>query len=143
MKNKTLLLLALVILAACGEKKQKSTPPEKTVEVFRNLRPNAVIDQWNDESPIWEAKYTDGSEKGAISFDQDSNVTETELVLSEHELPNLEMVKSFIIANYPQEKMIRCEKFTKIGGDITYEVQVTGKELVFDSAGNFLAEEPD
>ncbi|SKC19690.1 hypothetical protein [Dyadobacter psychrophilus] len=143
MKNKTLPLLAIVILAACTEKKQGTTPPEKTVEAFKTLHPKAVIEKWNDEPPIWEAKYSEGSEKGAVSFDQKNDVTETELVLSENALPNLEAIKGYITANYPKERILRCEKIVKTAGDTTYEIQITGKELIFDTAGNFIAEEPD
>lgn len=142
MKNKSFALLAIVVLAACSGKKE-ATPPEKIAAAFRVMHPDAVINQWNDESPIWEAKYTEGSTKGAVSFDQNAKVTETELVLPENELPNISTVKGYITANYPDEKIQRCEKIQKTGGDLTYEIQITDKELIFDSTGNFLAEEPD
>lgn len=130
-------------LASCAEKKQEATPPQQTIEAFKKMHPSAVITQWNDETPIWEAKFTEGSQQGAVSFDASNQVTETELVLPENELPNRDAILGFITKNYPGEKISSCEKISKSGSQITYEIQITGKELVFDSAGNFKNEEPD
>jgi len=92
---------------------------------------------------MWEAKYKDGEEKGAVSFNSKAEVTETELVIPESQLPNVSVIPDYIKVHYPNEKIQGCEKITKADGTITYEIQITGKEIVFNAEGKYLSEEMD
>jgi hypothetical protein len=136
-----LILLLVFAIAACQSSKTEA--PATIQDAFKRLHPDATILQWNDESPVWEAKYKEGNEKGAVSFDANGEVTETELVIDEAQLPNSPVIPDYIKTNYPGEKIQGCEKITLAGGTVTYEIQITGKELVFDADGNFLEVEPD
>jgi hypothetical protein len=136
-------LIVLSVLSACNQITKTRQVPTNIAEAFVKLHPNATILQWNDEPPIWEAKYKDGKEKGAVSFNDKAEVTETELVVSESELPNASLIPDYIKANYPNEKIQGCEKITKQDGSIIYEIQITGKEIVFDATGKYLSEEKD
>lgn len=140
MKANPILLLAFAIIA-CQSSKPEA--PAAIQDAFKKLHPDATILQWNDESPVWEAKYKEGGEKGAVSFDANGDVTETELVVDEAQLPNSPVIPEYIKSNYPGEKIQGCEKISLANGTITYEIQITGKELVFDDQGKFLAIEPD
>jgi hypothetical protein len=140
MKANLILLLAFAI-SACQSSKQEA--PASIQDAFKKLHPDATILQWNDESPVWEAKYKEGNEKGAVSFDANGEVTETELVIDEAQLPNSPVIPEYIKANYSGEKIQGCEKITLANGTVTYEIQITGKEIVFDSEGKFLEEELD
>lgn len=140
MKANLILLLALAI-SACQSSKPEA--PASIQNAFKKLHPEATILQWNDESPVWEAKYKEGNEKGAVSFDANGEVTETELVIDEIQLPNSPSIPEYVKANYPGEKIKGCEKITLASGTVTYEIQITGKELVFDAEGKFLEEEED
>jgi len=145
MMNKAFFLVAVSVLffTACNQKSQGRQVPDDLVEAFQKLHPNATILKWNDEPPIWEAKYKDGNEKGAVSFNLKSEVVETELVIEQSQLPNGAAIPDYIRTNYPNEKIQRCEKVTKQDGHHTYEIQITGKEIVFDANGKYLEEEPD
>ncbi|GEP97734.1 PepSY-like domain-containing protein [Chitinophaga cymbidii] len=132
-------LLAATIMAGCS---QKGNPPEKIVAAFKKLHPQATIEKWNDEPPVWEAKYKDATGSGAVSFDKNGVVTETELVINEDQLPAQPAIPDYIQANY-KEKLQRCEKIVTADGTTTYEIQITGKEIVFDAQGKFLQEEAD
>ena len=136
-----LILLLVFAISACQSVKPEA--PASIQEAFKKLHPEATILQWNDESPVWEAKYKEGNEKGAVSFDANGEVTETELVINEVELPNSPAIREYIKSNYPDEKIKGCEKITLANGTVTYEIQISGKELVFDSEGKFLEVEPD
>jgi hypothetical protein len=140
MKANLILLLAFAI-SACQSSKPEA--PSAIQDAFKKLHPDATILQWNDESPVWEAKYKEGDEKGAVSFDASGEITETELVIDEVQLPNSPIIPEYIKTNYPGEKIQGCEKIILANGTVTYEIQITGKELVFDDRGKFLAIEPD
>lgn len=139
MRSMMCLPLIAVTLAACQS--EGPEPPQNITAAFHRLYPEARITQWNDESPIWEAKYTESDTKGAVSFNANGEVTETELVVPDSALPAAGMV--YITEHYPRERVQRCERVTDDRGKVVFEIQITGKELVFDAQGSFLQEEPD
>lgn len=143
MKKLLTSIICIVLLAACNQAAKTREVPTNISEAFIKLHPNATILKWNDEHPIWEAKYQDGEEKGAISFNAKAEVTETELVISENLLPNASVIPDYIKTHYPNEKIKGCEKIAKADGTIIYEIQITGKEIVFDGSGKYLSEEKD
>ena len=147
--KKTILLSLTISLFACNQnpkEKQLSEQrrvPEQIETAFKKLHPKATILKWNDEPPIWEAKYQEETEHGAVSFNENSEVVETELVIAESELQNLPSIPKYIKENYPTEIIKGCEKIDKQNGTTIYEIQITGKELLFDHTGKFLSEELD
>lgn len=143
MQKITLLLLVITFYSCNQNLKEQRKVTQIIEEAFKNLHPTAAILKWNDEPPIWEAKYKDGLEKGAVSFNNKAEVVETELVISESQLPNASVISDYIKVHYSNEKIQGCEKITKQDGTNTYEIQITGKELVFDNTGKFLNEELD
>ena len=143
MKKILIPIISILLMAACNQSSKTREVPSNIEEAFTKLHPNATIEKWNDEPPIWEAKYKDGEEKGAVSFNDKAEVVETELVVSENELPNAPIIPDYIKANYLNEKIQGCEKITKQDGTIIYEIQITGKEIVFDREGKYLSVEKD
>lgn len=142
MKN-FLLALTAITVCSCASIQQKREVPDHIAAAFKELHPNATILKWNDEPPIWEAKYKEKTQQGAVSFNTDAHVVETELVIEESELPNEASIKTYIETHYPAEKIKGCEKIETQDHAITYEIQITGKELVFDASGSFVKEELD
>ena len=143
MKKLLFLFISILLLAACNQTAKPREVPTNISQAFVKLHPNATILKWNDEPPIWETKYKDGEEKGAVSFNDKAEVVETELVITESQLPNATTIPDYIKAHYPNEKIQGCEKITKQNGTIIYEIQITGKEIVFDAEGKYLSEEKD
>lgn len=143
MRNFTPALGLFVLIGLSCQNPKKREAPEVVKEAFHKMHPNATVTKWNDEPPMWEAKYEDGDEEGAVSLDPKGKVTETELVIKQNRLPNPKMIQGYIRDNYPGESPDHFEKITKPDGTITYEIQITGKELVFDHNGKFLTEELD
>lgn len=143
--NKFTILSAFVVMSlfACNQSSNSRQVPSNIAEAFTKLHPNASIEKWNDEPPMWEAKYKDGTEKGAVSFNAKAEVVEKELVIDQSQLPNGSTIPDYINAHYTNEKIKGCEKITKQDGSITYEIQITGKEIVFDGEGKYLSEEKD
>ena len=142
--SKFIILFLVATFYSCNQNpNEQRKVPQIIEEAFKKLHPTATILKWNDEPPIWEAKYQEGKEKGAVSFDSIAQIVETELVIAESELRNLPSIPKYIKENYSKETIKGCEKIEKKNGTIIYEIQITGKELLFDSTGNFLSEELD
>ncbi|MCW2118254.1 hypothetical protein [Flavobacterium sp. 7A] len=143
MKNLILLLTVLFAFTACKQSSTSREVPENIKMAFVKSHPYAIILKWNDEPPFWEVKYKESTEKGAVSYDENAVITETELVITKDLLPNGATIPNYIKANYPKEKMQGYEKITTASGTITYEIQIPGKEIVFDANGKYLLEEKD
>lgn len=143
--NKIIFLFSagVLLIGACNQSQKSRQVPTNILEAFVKLHPKATILKWNDEPPIWEAKYKDGEEKGAASFNDKAEIVETELVIDQSQLPNSSTIPNYINARYTNEKIRGCEKVIKQDGSITYEIQITGKEIIFNADGKYLSEEMD
>lgn len=142
MKAKLIFLSAFAIATACQPKKEVVVP-DIIKESFEKIHASATNVLWIEEPPMFEAKFTDGLMKGAVSFNEKGEVVETEEVIEQDKLPNLTGIIDYIDTHYPGESIKQSEKITKQDGTVVYELQITEKELVFDADGNFLEEEPD
>lgn len=132
-----------LLAAACSPSGKNVQVPDKTLEAFNRLHPNATEVKWIEEPGLFEAKFTDGKLKGAVSFDIYSEVIETEQVIDLSELPSRAEVEEYITEHYPKEVIQRAERVERKDSKPIYEIQITGKELVFSEAGEFYSEEPD
>lgn len=143
MKALLIVLCLWVSISACQSSKNKVAVPDNIKNAFAQVHPNATDIRWIEEPGIYEAKFSDGTMKGAVSFNEKGDVVETEEVIGQDNLPNLVSIIEYIRTSYPGESIQQCEKITKQDGSIIYELQIQGKELVFNSEGQFLEEEPD
>jgi hypothetical protein len=66
-------------------------------------------------------------------------VLETETGISEGELPAA--IKEYLQKNNKGAKIDETSMIISASGELTYEVEVKKKDLIFDSAGNFLRAE--
>lgn len=141
---KTLLFLfSLLVISSCQPSNKGVIVPDAIRKTFQKMHPNATSIHWIQEPSIFEAKFEDGAMQGAVSFNEAGEVVETEEVIEKEQLPHLDIIEDYIKTNYAGEAIRKCEKIVKKDSTIIYEVQITGKELVFDSQGTFLEEEPD
>lgn len=143
MKSIRLFIFFFVVVSACKSPKNEMIVPDKVKQAFEKLYPTATDVRWIQEPSIFEAKFTDGKMKGAVSFNDMAEIMETEEVIEKEQLPNLAGVLDYIHEHYEGETVTSFEKITKQGGQVSYELQITGKELIFDAEGKFLEEEPD
>lgn len=143
MKANLIIPFILFAAIACNSSKKEVVVPDNIKTAFNKIHPNATDVHWVQEPSIFEAKFTDGEMKGAVSFNENAEVVETEEVIMQDQLPNLNGITEYIKTKYSGESIQRCEKIVKKDSTIIYEIQITGKELVFDSQGNFKEEEPD
>lgn len=97
--------------------------------------------QWERAAPYYEAVFTLAGNHRAIKFDTKGHVAETEVGMPVANLPAA--IKTYMKAHYPKEKIQAAETVTKASGERSYEIRITGMEIVFDAAGTFREEEKD
>jgi adenine C2-methylase RlmN of 23S rRNA A2503 and tRNA A37 len=77
----------------------------------------------------------------SVVFDSNGKLIEKEEDIEITELPA--NAREYLSKNFPKSKIREVEKNTNAQGIITYEVEIKGKELIFDENGNFIEETKD
>lgn len=77
----------------------------------------------------------------SVLIDASGNILETEVEIKIDELPA--SAKAYAAQHYAGQKIKEAAKITDSKGAVTYEIEVKGKDLIFDNTGKFLKEVKD
>jgi hypothetical protein len=143
--EKLFVLFALALaVTSCDEQKLKDKEiPTNVKEAFQKQFPSAKEAKWENEDGKFEVSFEqDGKEMSAVFTPVNGALEETEVEIKKEDLPAQAL--AYISQNYKDEKIEETAKITKANGEINFEAEVKGRDLIFDSNGNFLtAEEED
>ncbi|QKJ31775.1 PepSY-like domain-containing protein [Mucilaginibacter mali] len=146
MKNLKKLMLMAVLTGAVssGAYAQKITAakvPAAVKAAFAKTNPGVTNVKWEKEDGKFEAGYTMGGHEMSALYDANGTMTESEMGIKVSELPT--SVLSYVSANRKGAKIKEAAKITKAGGEVNYEAQVNGKDMIFDAKGSFIKEVKD
>ncbi|MEO7800901.1 MAG: PepSY-like domain-containing protein [Ginsengibacter sp.] len=97
--------------------------------------------KWEKENGKYESNFKhDGHEMSAL-FNTDGSLEETEMEIKISQLPA--GVTSYVRDNRKGSSIKEASKITKANGDINYEAEVKGTDLIFDSNGKFIKQQED
>lgn len=135
MKTISILLGALFAMtfAHAQEISNKEVPTVVTNTLQKNY-PSAEKLRWEVEKGNYEAEFEVNETGYSLLIDISGNILETEMEIKVAELPV--KAKDFVSKNYAGKKIKEATKITDSKGDVTYEAEVKGKDLIFDSDGN-------
>jgi hypothetical protein len=140
MKKSMLIAVGLMIsLAACAQKVKESEVPTVVKDAFKKSYKDAKEVKWEKEGANFEAEFEIGETDQSVVFDAMGHLVETEVEIKVDELPS--GAKDYIAKNYRDTKIKEATKITDAKGTITYEAEIKGKDLIFDSTGKFIKEE--
>lgn len=142
MKNKIFpaCAIALITVSACGQKMDASKVPAAVKSTFVKQF-QGVTPKWEKEGAKFEAGFLqDGLEMSAV-FDANGNMEESEMEINVNVLPPV--VLNYIKTHYSGLPVKEAAKITKSNGEINYEAAIKGRDLIFDSSGNFIKEAKD
>ena len=141
MKRFLLLNLALgCLLSAYTQQISVNKVPSVVMEGFKKVHPR-VSATWEWEDANYEANFREGNKSMSCVLDKQGTIIETETMIGLSELPP--KARMYLAKNYKGKKVKEVSKIEKAGGQINYEVVMTGKELLFDAAGNFMRVEKE
>lgn len=138
---KTLILMVAIMLTTTITNAQNvkvTTVPAPVKEAMKKLYPSAADIKWEKEKGNYEANFKTGTQEQSVVFDPSGVVLETEVEITERELP--EAVKQYMAQHHKAEKIKETARITDAKGVVTYEVEIKGKDLLFDSNGKLLNE---
>ncbi len=142
MKKIVLMLVAAMITSLTFAQKIKDTEVPTAVKVaFKKNYPTAKEAKWEKENGNYEVNFDLNKVDNSVLMDDKGNILETEVEIELSQLPL--GVLEYVKANYSGQKVKEAAKITNANGTVTYEAEIKGKDLIFDSNGKFIKESKD
>ena len=115
--------------------------PAVVKTAFAKKYPNITKVKWDKENENYEASFDLNKVDCSVLFDANGNIIETEVEIELNELPK--GVLDYVKARYAGKKAKEAAKITDAKGNVTYEVELKGMDVLFDSEGKFIKEVKD
>ncbi|OOQ57218.1 hypothetical protein BC343_16060 [Mucilaginibacter pedocola] len=133
---KTTLAIALASAFALTANAQTKVPAA-VKSAFETAYPGVKTVKWEKEKSDYEAGFKQGSSEISAVFKADGTQLESELEIKATELPAA--VTTYVKEHYKGAAIKEAAKITKTAtGEVTYEAEVKGKDLLFDKDGKFI-----
>ncbi|MBF9252238.1 PepSY-like domain-containing protein [Pontibacter sp. 172403-2] len=134
------LFLMLIAVATAGyanaQTLSDSNVPAAAKAALSQKYPSIKSVKWEKEGGNYEAVYTlNGTENSAV-LNAKGNILETEMGIKPSQLPA--QARQNLSEKYPNQKITEAAKITSASGKVTYEAEVKGKDVLFDTNGNFV-----
>lgn len=122
-------------LATAADAQKKINVPEAVSKSFAKEFPGATP-KWEKENNKFEANFKQQQHTMSALFTADGKLTETEVDIPVAELPA--PVQAFVKEKHKGAAIKEAARITKANGEINYEAEVHGKDLLFDKEGKFI-----
>lgn len=139
MKKIALMIVAAMITSlTLAQKLQKKDVPASVKTTFQKNYPQAKVEKWEKEGVNFEAEFEFNKSEQSVLFDAQGGIIETEIEIEISELPN--GIVYYVKANYQGQSVKEAAKISDTKGTLTYEAEIKGMDLLFDSNGLFIKE---
>lgn len=122
-----------------NEKKENANVPGAVKQAFEKQYPGTKA-KWDNEDGKYEAGFKHNGHEMSVLYNANGTVDETEMEISVSQLP---AAAANYITQHKMGKISEAAKITKANGEVNYEAEVKGKDVIFDAAGKFLKEVKD
>ena len=141
--KKVVIMMAAGMISSCAfaQKIQDKDVPAAVKATFQKSYPSTKEVKWEKEGDKYEASFDVNKVDNSVLFNADGNIVETEVEIELNQLPSgiLEYVKT----HYSGQTVKEGAKITNTKGVVTYEAEIKGMDLLFDSNGKFIKEVKD
>lgn len=128
-------LFALITLPACAQKLKTDEVPQAVRSGFAKAYPN-VTGKWEKEKNNYEVNFKKSNSELSCVLDASGNILETKTEINISELP--QKVRDYVKQQHPNGKIKEAAKIVKADGEVTYEAEVKGIDLIFNANGDFV-----
>ncbi|MCO5937135.1 PepSY-like domain-containing protein [Mucilaginibacter sp. RB4R14] len=123
-------------ITVMAQKLNSAKVPAAVKTSFEKAYPGIKAVKWEKEKGDFEAGFKQGNNEMSAVFKADGAQVESELEINAATLPATVIV--YLKQHYKGAIIKEAAKITKANGEINYEAEVNGKDLLFDSAGKFI-----
>jgi len=142
MKKSMFIFAGLMIsLAASAQNVKEQDVPSATKNAFKKAYGDAKEVKWEKEGVNFEAEFEVGETDQSVVLDASGSILKVEIEIKVADLPAA--VNNYIAKNHNDAKIREATKITDPAGVVSYEAEIKGKDLIFDSNGMFIKEEVD
>ncbi len=139
MKKLVLMMVAAMITSLTfAQKLQEKDVPAPVKTAFQKNFPQAKVEKWEKEGVNFEAEFELNKSEQSVLFDAQGGIIETEIEIEISELPN--GIVDYVKTNYKGQSVKEAAKISDTKGTLTYEAEIKGMDLLFDSNGKFIKE---
>lgn len=141
---KKLILFAIAIATvsfASAQKVQETEVPTVVKAGLQKQYPAVKNVKWEKEDGNYEASFKKEQTEYSVTLTSQGSVVETEVAIAFEALPA--PAKDYVHSHYADKEIKETAKITNAKGTVTYEVEIDGKDLIFDHSGKFLAIDKD
>jgi hypothetical protein len=136
MKKGLIIILLLLTTSVFSQRIKSSGVPQLVKEKFATLYPEVKNVKWEKEKANYEANFVKDKQSMSVLIDSNGNLIETETEITVSSLPS--EVKNAASKKFPGSKIKEASKIIDSKGIVKYEVEVKGKDYLFDKDGNAL-----
>ena len=138
--KKTAVTMVVVLFATItfAQKMQEKNVPAHVKSTFQKKYPTATAVKWNKEGEKYEASFDLNKTDNSVLMDVKGNIIETEVEIELTQLPK--GILDYVKTHYAGKQAKEGAKITDAKGIVTYEVEIKGMDLIFDSNGKFIKE---
>lgn len=137
MKKLALMMItAMITSLTFAQKLHEKDVPAPVKASFQRNYPNIKEVKWDKEGEKFEASFYLNKIDNSVLFDAQGNLLESEIEIELNQLPK--GVLEYVKANYKGQKVNEAAKITDAKGKVTYEVEIKGMDILFDSYGKFI-----
>jgi len=131
-----LFVIAGFFTQAQAQKLMSKDVPVAVKTAFNKAHTSVKDVEWNKNGNNYEVNYEAEEDEASLIFDVSGKLIETKVEISSPALPALAM--QYVKKNYKEKDMNAIHKITVANGTLTYETELKGIVLIFDSKGNFI-----
>lgn len=139
MKKLTLTIAAVITASLIfGQRLQDKDVPANIKTAFQKLYPTTKEVKWDNEEGNFEASFELSEVEYSVLFDVQGKLIETEVEIELNQLPS--GVLDYIKTTYKGRSVKEAAKITDGRASVSYEAEIKGMDLLFDSNGKFIKE---
>jgi hypothetical protein len=142
MKKGIIMLIAICMGSySFAQKIGNKDLPVAVMAGFQKQFPKAEHVKWEKENDNYEAEFELNKVEQSVVMNIQGNLIEIEVEISINTLPK--EVLEYIQKNYQGQKIKEAAKITDSKGVISYEAEIKGMDLLFNTNGKFIKEIKD
>lgn len=136
-----MIAVGMITSFSFAQKLQDKDVPTEVKTAFQKAYPNAKETKWDKEGDNYEASFDVNKVDNSVLFDAKGNMLESEIEIELSQLPP--SITDYVKEHYSGQKIKEGAKITDSKGNVTYEAEIKGMDLLFDSNGKFIKEMKD
>lgn len=126
----------LAISLTFGQKLKENEVPVNVRVTFKKHYPAVKAEKWEKEGANYEVSFDLNKVDYSVLIDENGAILETEVEIKVSELPALAI--EYMAKHYAGQKVKEAAKITAADGTVTYEAEIKGEDLIFNSEGTFI-----